>query len=75
MSISGLYLDFAAVVHQGGTLTTSGPIALDPWQALERYMGSYQGLHMLALIRLSQLATEAVRLAEAAPAVRRGRKR
>jgi hypothetical protein len=74
ISISGLYLDFSAVVHVGGTLTTSGPKALDPWQALERYMGFYRGLHLLPPIRLSQLATEAVRLAEAAPVVRRGRK-
>jgi hypothetical protein len=74
ISISGLYLDFNAVLHVSGTLGTSGPIALDPWKALERYMGFYGGLHLLPPIRLSQLATEAMRLAEVAPAVRRGRK-
>lgn len=73
-SVSGIYLDFAAVAHIGGTLTTSGPKALDPWQALERYMGFYRGLHLYAPIRLSQLATEVVRLAKAAPIIKRGRK-
>jgi hypothetical protein len=36
-------------------------------------MGFYRQ-HMFPLIRISQLATEAVRLAEAAPEVKRGRK-
>ena len=45
-TISGLYLDFSAVVNLGRTLSTTGPILLDPWEALERYMGFYRGLHL-----------------------------
>jgi hypothetical protein len=74
VSISGIYLDFAAVAHAGGTLATSGPRALDPWEALERYMAAYRGLHLYAPIRLSQLATDVVRLANEAPVIKRGRK-
>jgi len=47
---------------------------LDPWQALNRYMGFYAGLHPTGMVRLSQLATEAVRLAKDAPIIKRGRK-
>jgi hypothetical protein len=71
--ISGLYLDFSAMARVNGILLSSRPSVLDPWEALLRYMGSYQ-LHMFPLIRISQLATEAVRLAEAAPEIKRGRK-
>jgi hypothetical protein len=71
--ISGLYLDFSAMSRINGMLLSASPTALDPWEALMRYMGFYQ-LHMFPLIRISQLATEAVRLAEAAPEIKRGRK-
>jgi hypothetical protein len=71
--ISGLYLDFSAMARINGILLSASPSVLDPWEALLRYMGFYR-LHMFPLIRISQLATEAVRLAEAAPEVRRGRK-
>lgn len=74
ISISGLYLDFYASISKVGVLSTPGPRLLDPWEALNRYMGFYQGWHVVGLIRLSQLATEAVRLAKAAPVVKRGRK-
>jgi hypothetical protein len=71
--VSGLYLDFSAMARVNGMLASMSPRALDPWEALLRYMGFYQ-LHMFPLIRISQLATEVVRLAEGAPEVRRGRK-
>jgi hypothetical protein len=71
--ISGLYLDFSAMARVNGMLASMSPRALDPWEALLRYMGFYQ-LHMFPLIRISQLATEAVRLADKAPEVKRGRK-
>ena len=74
MNISGLYLDFSATARVKGMLATLAPTALAPWEALQRYMGLYISVHMFPLIRISQLATEAVRLAEAAPEVRRGRK-
>jgi hypothetical protein len=74
MNISGLYLDFLATARVNGMLATLAPTALAPWEALQRYMGLYISVHMFPLIRISQLATEAVRLAEAAPEVRRGRK-
>ena len=74
MNISGLYLDFSATARVNGMLATLAPTALAPWEALQRYMGLYISVHMFPLIRVSQLATEAVRLAEAAPDVRRGRK-
>ena len=74
VQISGLYLDFMATINQGGVLTTPGPILLDPWKALNRYMASYSGLHPLPPIRLSDLATEAVRIARQMPEVKRGRK-
>jgi hypothetical protein len=37
-------------------------------------MGFYAGLHPTGMIRLSQLATEAVRIAKEAPVIKRGRK-
>ena len=74
VSISGLVLDFKAQISKSGALSTPGPILLDPWQALERYTASYVGLHPTGLVRLSQIATEAVRLALVAPPVKRGRK-
>ena len=74
LSISGLVLDFKAQISRLGALSTPGPILLDPWQALERYTANYVNLHPTGLVRLSQLATEAVRLAVVAPPVKRGRK-
>ena len=74
IGISGLYLDFHASISKNGAISTPGPKLLDPWEALNRYMGIYQGWHLVGLIRLSQLATEAVRIAKAAPAIKRGRK-
>lgn len=74
MNISGLYLDFSATARVKGMLATLAPTALAPWEALQRYMGLYIGVHMFPIIRISQLATEAVRLAEAAPEVKRGPK-
>ena len=72
--IGGLYLDFMAIINKLGTLSSSGPRLLDPWQALNRYMGQYVGLHPLPPIRLSDLATEAVRVAVRMPELKRGRK-
>ena len=74
MSIGGLYLDFHAEISKSGILSTTGPRLLDPWEALNRYMGVYSMWHPAGMVRLSQLATEAVRLAQAAPAIKRGRK-
>ena len=73
-NIGGLYLDFHAIFSKYGVLSTPGPILLDPWQALNRYMSFYGGLHPTGMVRLSQLATEAVRLAKDAPVIKRGRK-
>jgi len=72
--ISGLYLDFMASINKLGVLSTSGPRLLDPWQALNRFMGSYTGFHPLPPIRLTDLATEAVRIAVHKPELKRGRK-
>ena len=72
--ISGLYLDFMASINKLGVLSTSGPRLLDPWQALNRYMGTYTGFHPLPPIRLTDLATEAVRIAVHMPVLKRGRK-
>ena len=74
MSIGGLYLDFHAEISKSGILSTTGPRLLDPWEALNRYMGVYSMWHPAGMVRLSQLATEAVRLAQAAPVIKRGRK-
>jgi hypothetical protein len=74
MGISGLYLDFSAATRVNGMLASLAPTALAPWEALQRYMGLYASVHMFPVIRISQLATEAVRLAEAAPEVKRGPK-
>ena len=75
LHISGLYLDFMVRVNPLGVLTTTGPRLLDPWQALARYMGLYVSMHPLPPIRLSDLATEAVRFAVHMPELKRGRKR
>jgi hypothetical protein len=72
--ISGLYLDFMASINKLGVLMSHGLRLLDPWQALNRYMGLYSELHPLPFIRLSDLATEAVRFAVHMPKLKRGRK-
>lgn len=72
--ISGLHLDFMATINKLGVLMSHGPLLLDPWQALNRYMGLYNGMHPLPSIRLSELATEAVRFAVHMPELKRGRK-
>jgi len=74
LTIGGLYLDFHALISKNGVLSTPGPRLLDPWEALSRYMGLYAGLHPTGMVRLSQLATEAVRIAQEAPIVKRGRR-
>ena len=74
LSISGLYIDFNAIISKTGVLSTTGPRLLDPWEALKRYMGLFSMLHPTGMVRLSQLATEVVRLAHHAPVVKRGRK-
>lgn len=74
ITISGLYLDFMATINKLGVLSSSGPRLLDPWQAVNRYMGAYMGLHPLPPIRLSDIATEAVRIAVLMPELKRGRR-
>jgi hypothetical protein len=74
MRVGGLYLDFMATINRDGVLSTTGPRLLSPWEALNRYMGVYLGLHPSMPIRLSQLVTEAVRIAQSAPVYKRGRK-
>jgi hypothetical protein len=74
VSVSGLAIDFMAQISNYGALSTPGPILLTPWQALERYTALYANFHPMGFVRLSQLATEAVRLALVAPPVKRGRK-
>ena len=74
INIEGLYLDFVAQINELGVLSSPGPILLDPWQALNRFMGLNRGMHTLPLIRLSDLATEAVRVASMVPELKRGRK-
>jgi hypothetical protein len=71
---SGLYLDFLAM-RRNGVLSSSGPKLLSPWQALERNMGSYEGLHPSPLIPLSQLCERAFKLSGAVPEIKRGRPR
>ncbi len=74
MRVGGLYLDFIATISKDGVLSTPGPCLLGPWEALNRYMGEYVGLHPSMPIRLSQLAAEAVRIAQSAPVYKRGRR-
>ena len=74
VSIGGLYLDFNAVISKAGVLLSPGPRLLDPWEAMNRYMGMYSMHHPSGMVRLSQLATEAVRLASHAPVIKRGRR-
>jgi len=72
--VGGLYLDFMATINKDGVLSSTGPRLLGPWEALNRYMGVYVGLHPSMPIRLSQLAAEAVRIADSTPLYKRGRK-
>ena len=72
--IGGVYLDFMASINKLGVLMSAGPRLLDPWQALNRYMGQYIGMHPLPPIRLTDLVTEAVRIAVRMPELKRGRK-
>jgi len=72
--IGGVYLDFIATINKLGVLMSPGPRLLDPWQALNRYMGQYMGMHPLPPIRLTGLVTEAVGIALRMPELKRGRK-
>ena len=69
---SGLYLDFKATRHDG-VLSSPGPKLLSPWEALERSIGSYLGLHPSPLIRLSQLCDRIYDLSASVPEIKRGR--
>ena len=72
--IGGVYLDFMATINKLGVLMSPGPRLLDPWQAINRYMGQYMGMHPLPPIHLTGLVTEAVRIALRMPELKRGRK-
>jgi hypothetical protein len=63
-----------ATINKLGVLMSPGPRLLDPWQAINRYMGQYMGMHPLPPIRLSDLVTEAVYIALRMPELKRGRK-
>ena len=69
---SGLYLDFKATRHDG-VLSSPGPELFSPWEALERSIGSYVGLHPSPLIRLSQLCERIYHLSASVPQIKRGR--
>ena len=73
MNIGGLYLEFMAV-NRNGVLTASSPELIGPWKAFERFMGYYDGLYPFPLIMLSQICERVLKVAEATPPVKRGRK-
>ena len=73
IGIGGLYLDFRAS-YSNGIISSPDPVLLDPVQATERYMSIYDGLYPYALIALSQICQRVVKIAEATPPVKRGRK-
>ena len=73
IGIGGLYLDFRAT-YSNGIMNSSGPILLDPVQATERFMSIYDGLYPYPPLALSQICQRIVKIAEATPPVKRGRK-
>lgn len=73
LNIAGMYLDFKAT-YNNGFLGSPGPVLIGPWVAFERYMAYYDGLYPFPLIMLSQICERVLKIAEATPPVRRGRK-
>ncbi len=73
MNIGGLYLEFMAI-NRNGIVGTLSPELIGPWKAFERYMSYYDGLYPFPLIMLSQICERVLKIAEATPPVKRGRR-
>lgn len=73
LTVGGLYLDFRAT-YSNGIISSPGPVLLDPVQATERFMSIYDGLYPYPPLALSQICQSVVKIAEATPPVKRGRK-
>lgn len=73
LNIGGMYLDFKAT-YNNGFLGSPGPVLIGPWEAFGRYMAYYDGLYPFPLIMLSQICERVLKIAEATPPVRRGRR-
>ena len=71
--LKGVYLDLQLRYTEGGLLTTTGPSALGP----AGYIGAVGTQHRRQYFRdpipLTELADDLVRLAKAAPKIKRGR--
>jgi hypothetical protein len=71
---SGAYLDLSLQYTSDGVLVVIEPRLLDPVQALDYYMAGHQSLYPRPPLPISQFAEDVVRLAEDAPAIKRGRR-
>ncbi len=69
----GAYLDLGLAYLEYGFLTWGEPRLISPFEAAERFLGKYSKYRPRLPIDLSQLAEDAVELAQAAPATKRGR--
>lgn len=73
ITVGGLYLDFRAT-YSNGIMSSPGPVLLDPVQATERFMSIFDGLYPYPPLALSQICQRVVKIADATPPVKRGRK-
>jgi hypothetical protein len=72
--ISGTYLDLRLGYTPTGVLNMIEPELVDPVEAFEGYMAFHQRVYPRPPLPISQIAEDVVRLAEAAPEIKRGRR-
>lgn len=71
--LKGVYLDLQLRYTEGGFLTTTGPSALGPADYIRAVGTQHRRQYFRDPIPLSELAEDVLRLAEAAPEIKRGR--
>jgi hypothetical protein len=72
--ISGAYLTLELSYNSLGALTMIEPKLIDPVDAFDHYMGMHRQVYPRPPLPISQIAEDIVRLAEAAPEIKRGRR-
>ena len=72
--LAGIHLDLRLMYAETGALGHSAPVALGPGEAVVRLFTKNIEQHVRGLLPLSDLAEEVIKLAPAAPEVRRGRR-
>ena len=73
LRFAGIHLDLGLHYHESGAISTTGPKALGPDQAVISFITRGRSQYFKPLIALSDLAIQVVTLAVDAPDIKRGR--